>query len=122
MLLNSFFIFWYILSIVSATFLYVSSYLGTITTLELEKEDNGYSLEAIAVDFKAPQNTSFLVLNRRKSVVYSVEEGLDVKDGYLATYETTSWGALHQIDRHVTLNGPVHQVVYNHGKALAVAH
>lgn len=105
---------------VVATHLYVSSYIGTITTLEYSQRKG--TLETIFVDNGAPKNTSFLLLNKPKDVLYVVEEGFDLPNGYVSTYKTSHSGKLTQLDRHSTIGGPVHQVVYNNGKALAVAH
>jgi 6-phosphogluconolactonase (cycloisomerase 2 family) len=106
----------------TATHLYVSSFTGAITTLELSRE-NGYSLKAVAVDHSAPLNTTWLLLNKPKGLLYSLEEGSDGHQiGFLATYKTSASGVLTQINRQSTVGGPVHQALYNSGKAMAVPH
>lgn len=105
------------------TNLYVSSYSGTISTLELSQNVNGsYSLSTVAVNTGSSPNPSWLTKDEYNSVVYCVDEGLSVPDGSIASYSTSSSGELTQIDRHSTPNGPVSSIVYNGGKGLAVAH
>ncbi len=108
--------------VAAAAHLYVSSYIGTITTLDLTYRNHAWELSTLAVDHSAPKNTSFLLLHKPKNVVYCVEEGFNLPNGYISTYKTSPSGQLTQIDRHATLGGPVHQVAYNGGRALAVAH
>ncbi|PSS10799.1 hypothetical protein M430DRAFT_108136 [Amorphotheca resinae ATCC 22711] len=105
------------------TNLYVSSYIGTITSLQLTRHpDASYSLTQVAVNDGSYPNPSWLTRDEHNGVVYCLDEGLTVLDGSLASYKTSASGVLTQIDRHSTINGPVSSVVYNGGKALAVAH
>ena len=106
-----------------ATFLYVSSYSGTITTLSLNQNHNGtYSLTQVAVNTGSAPNPSFLTLDKTKGVVYCVDEGLSVPNGTLALYATSRVGALTQVSHQVTLGGPVHSTTYNNDSALVAAH
>lgn len=111
-------------STVIATQLYVSSYIGTITTLDLHQigGKNKFELTTLAVDHTAPQNTSFLLFDKDRDVIYCTEEGFDVPNGFVSSYKTSSKGALKQISRIPTIIGDVHQALYNGGKSLAVAH
>ena len=104
-----------------ATNLYVSSYSGTITSLQLGQNANGsYSLKTVAVNNGSEPNPSWLT--KYKGVVYCADEGLTVPNGSLASYKTSDSGILTQLDRHTVISGPVSSTVYNGGKALAVAH
>ena len=106
-----------------ATNLYVSSYIGTITSLQLSRYPNGsFKLETVASHNGSYPNPAWLTKNEFNGVVYCVDEGLTVPNGSLASYKTSSSGELTQIDRHTVISGPVHSVLYNNGKALAVAH
>lgn len=106
-----------------ATNLYVSSYAGTITSLQLNQErDGSFSLNQVAVNTGSQPNPSWLTKDEYNDVVYCVDEGLTVPNGSLASYQTSRSGELTQIDRHTVINGPVNSVVYNGGKALALAH
>jgi 6-phosphogluconolactonase (cycloisomerase 2 family) len=106
-----------------ATNLYVSSYAGTITSLQLSQAASGtYSLNQVAVNDGSAPNPSWLTLDENTHVVYCLDEGLDVVNGSIASYSTSASGELTQIDRHTVISGPVSSVVFNGGKALAAAH
>lgn len=106
-----------------ATNLYVSSYSGAITTLQLNRHADGtHALRSVAVNTGSAPSPSWLTLNEDKGVVYCLDEGLTSPNGSIASYTTSSSGDLRQIDRHSIISGPVSSVVYNGGKALAVAH
>jgi hypothetical protein len=100
-----------------ATNLYVSSYIGTITSLQLVQSRNGsYTLSQVAINNGSEPKDEY------NDIVYCVDEGLSVLNGSLASYRTSPSGVLTQIDRHSVINGPVSSIVYNGGKGLAVAH
>jgi hypothetical protein len=106
-----------------ATNLYVSSYIGTITSLQLVQSRNGsYTLSQVAINNGSEPNPAWLTKDEYNDVVYCVDEGLSVVNGSLASYKTSPSGVLTQIDRHSVINGPVSSIVYNGGKGLAVAH
>jgi hypothetical protein len=106
-----------------ATNLYVSSYIGTITSLQLSRYPNGsYKLETVAVNHGSEPNPSWLTGDEYNGIIYCADEGLTVPNGSLASYKTSTSGKLTQIDRHTVISGPVNSVIYNNGKALAVAH
>lgn len=103
--------------------LYVSSYGGTITTIDLAAQINGsYSLTSVAVNKGSAPSPSWLTKDQFNDVVYCLDEGLTSPNGSIASYKTSSSGALTEIDRHSVISGPVSSVVYNGGKALAAAH
>lgn len=107
----------------AATNLYVSSYIGTITSLQLiEHVDGRYSLEEVSVSNGCEPNPSWLTKDEYSGVIYCADEGLNTVNGSLNSFHTTANGVLSQIDRHSVASGPVSSVVYNDGKALAVAH
>lgn len=106
-----------------ATNLYVSSYIGTITSLRLTERSNGsYSLRQVAVNKGSEPNPSWLTKDHYNNFIYCADEGLTVPNGSLASYKTSHSGKLTQIDRHSSISGPVSSTVYNGGQALAVAH
>jgi hypothetical protein len=103
--------------------LYVSSYVGTITSLQLSQHRNGsYSLNTVAVNHGSEPSPSWLTKDEFNDFIYCVDEGLSVPNGSLASYKTSKEGKLTQIDRHSVIKGPVSSIVFNAGKALAVAH
>ena len=108
-----------------ATNLYVSSYAATITSLQLNRErDGSFTLKEVAVNTGSQPNPSWLTKDEYNDVVYCVDEELasPALNGSLASYATSQAGMLTQIDRHSVIHGPVSSVVYNGGKALALAH
>jgi hypothetical protein len=103
--------------------LYVSSYAGTITSLQLSRNDKAlYSLNAVSFSTGSEPNPSWLTLDETHGVVYCVDEGLSVPNGSISSYKTSASGKLTPIDHHSVVRGPVSSVLYNGGKALAVAH
>lgn len=108
---------------VAATNLWVSSYIGTITSLQLNQlPKGGYTLESVAVDYGSEPNPAWLTKDEYSDIVYCADEGLTVPNGTIASYKTSKSGVLTQVDDHVTLSGAVHTLVYNGGKGLVVAH
>jgi len=108
---------------VVATNLYVSSYAGTVTSLALTQSSNGsYDLKAVSVNNGSTDNPSWLTKDENNGIIYLVNEGLTVPNGSIVAFKTSSNGELTEIDRHETISGPVSSIVYNGGKALAVAH
>ena len=108
---------------VATTNLFVSSYAGTITSLQLSPaEIGGYSLKTVAVNTVAQTNPSFLNKDELNGIVYSVDEGFSGPNGSVSAYTASKSGDLTLLGRTVTLGGPVSTVVYNGGKGLALAH
>ncbi|KAL3419776.1 YkgB protein [Phlyctema vagabunda] len=106
-----------------ATNIYVSSYIGTITSLQLSQSAyGGYSLKTVAVNTGSAPNPSWITLDSKKRVLYCVDEGLTVPVGSLSSYSVSASGALTQKNRQSVVGGPVSSVIYNGGKGLALAH
>jgi 6-phosphogluconolactonase (cycloisomerase 2 family) len=106
-----------------ATNIYVSSYIGTITSLQLSKSaDGSYTLNTVAVNNGSEPNPTWLEKDKYNDIIYGLDEGLTVPNGSISSYKTSPSGELTQIDRHTTQNGPVASIVYNGGKGIAVAH
>jgi 6-phosphogluconolactonase (cycloisomerase 2 family) len=112
----------YAMSTVIATYLYATSYGGTITTLSLSRSQSGFEISVVDFNNGSPETPVFLHLDERNGVLYCVEEGLTAPSGYLSSYRTLSNGSLTQIDRQATLIGPVHIAIYNSGRSMALAH
>lgn len=65
-----------------ATNLYVSSYIGTITSLRLTESSNGsYSLRQVAVNKGSEPNPSWLTKDHYNNIIYCADEGLTVPNG-----------------------------------------
>ncbi|KAF4626368.1 hypothetical protein G7Y89_g11791 [Cudoniella acicularis] len=105
------------------TNLYVSSYAGDITSLQLIKSaDDTYSLTKIAANNGSSPSPTWLEKDSKTGIVYGLDEGFTSPNGSISSYKPSSSGVLTQIDRHLTLGGPVSSILYNEGKSLAVAH
>jgi hypothetical protein len=103
--------------------LFVSSYNQPIFTLQLEPDGQGaYNLINIAENNGSWPSPSWLTKDACNNILYCADEGLPTPDGSLASYSIAASGELTQIDRHAVINGPVSTVIFNKGKALAVAH
>ncbi|CZR63507.1 uncharacterized protein PAC_13404 [Phialocephala subalpina] len=106
-----------------ATNLYVSSYAGNITSVQLSQLPNGaYSLNPVSVNDGSVPSPSWLTKDEYNDVVYCVDEGFGVPNSSIASYKTSKSGELTLIDRHLTIAGAVSTVVYNSGKGIAAAH
>jgi 6-phosphogluconolactonase (cycloisomerase 2 family) len=106
-------------SITSATFVYVSSYAGTVTTVNLTLPGTAKS---VSVNNACGPQASWLTLDRSHSLLYCANEGFDTSDGTLVSYNTTKNGTLLVLDAINTPGGPVHGVLFgeqNQGLALA---
>ena len=103
--------------------LYVSSYIGNITTLSLSQGANGsYSLTTVAANNGSSPSPTWLEKDKYNGIIYGLDEGFTSPNGSISSYKTSESGELTQIDRHLTLGGPVSSIVYNKGKGIAVAH
>ncbi|KAH6659535.1 Lactonase, 7-bladed beta-propeller-domain-containing protein [Truncatella angustata] len=109
----------------SATLLYVSSYAGTVTTLNLTlpSVDNTTTaaLEAISSSTGCASSPSWLTLDSTKSVLYCTDEGLTTPLGSLSSFQTNSDGNLVQLDQLSVISGPVSAIIYGGGEGLALA-
>lgn len=108
---------------VSATNLWVSSYSGTVTTLQLNALSSGaYSLTTTATNTGCGGSPSWLTKNDQYDVLHCVDEGMTTRNGSVSSFQIGSTGALTSITKHDSLPGGVASTIYNGGKALAVAH
>ncbi len=108
-----------------ATNLYVSSYMGNITSLSLTKLGPYYTLEAVSTNLGCAPNPSWLELDKSVEILYCLDEGLTVPNGSLSSYSLSTDGTLTQLARVTTISGPVNSVIYgpdNGMRAIALAH
>jgi hypothetical protein len=110
----------------SATLLYVTSYAGMVTTLNLTLPAGGYGstgeLEAISTSTECSTSPSWLTLDHANSVLYCLNEGL-TPPGSLSSFKTSEDGSLVLLDQLDVLLGPVSSVIYGEDRdGLAVAH
>jgi len=103
--------------------LYVSSYAGNITTLQLSQyADGSYELSQLAFNEGCAPSPSWLTKDAGTGVIYCLDEGLTTPNGSITSFSTSTTGELTMIDRNTVISGPVSGVVFNRGKALAAAH
>jgi len=97
----------------SATLLYVASYTGTVTTLNLTTTTCGQpSLEFVASSGACAPNPSWLTLDKSTSTLYCLNEGINFPNGSLASFQTSASGALTPLSNITTPWGPVNGVIY----------
>jgi 6-phosphogluconolactonase (cycloisomerase 2 family) len=111
----------------ASNLLYVASYAGTITTLDMSATmpsgGNVPAMKAIATNQGCTTSPSWLTLDHDKAVLYCVDEGLSTPGGSLSSYRTNCDGSLTQLDKITTTGGPVSAVIYgSNGHGLAMAH
>ncbi|KAH6996301.1 Lactonase, 7-bladed beta-propeller-domain-containing protein [Ilyonectria sp. MPI-CAGE-AT-0026] len=110
----------------SATFLYVASYGGTVTTFKLTKSGVAKSLdlEPVASTDGCAGSPSWLTLDHANSILYCTDEGLTTgSEGSLSSFSVIEDGSLVRLDRVRTVFGPVSAAVYGKDRnGLALAH
>lgn len=103
----------------SATYLYVSSYTGIITTLNL----TGSTLTEVATNDECGSSPSWLTLTSPEGILYCNDEGFATwPTGHIASFTTHDDGSLEFLDSQETLVGGVSSLLYgpnNNGLALA---
>ncbi|OAA68870.1 3-carboxymuconate cyclase [Cordyceps fumosorosea ARSEF 2679] len=108
--------------------LYVTSYAGTITTLNLTETTppagGKYpSVKAVATSDGCKASPSWLTLKQPCPMLYCIDEGLETPGGSLSSYRTNDDGTLTQIGKVTTAPGPVSGVFYGaKGHGFAMAH
>jgi len=115
-------------SVGSATNLFVSSYAGPVTTLELTRNAStkSYNLRTISSTNECVYNASWLLFEPSHRVLYCIGEGLDsTTRGGLTVFSASDDGVLNKTDQHDTPWGGVNAAII-HGKtgnhSLAIAH
>ncbi|KAM5348143.1 hypothetical protein ACJ41O_007967 [Fusarium nematophilum] len=108
-------------------FLYVASYSGIVTTLNLSRtgwHDRLVALGHVSSTDGCAGSPSWLTLDHQSSVLYCTDEGLrDGKHSSLASFRTSEDGSLTLLGKVSTAVGSVSAVVYGKsGDGLAVAH
>ncbi len=111
----------------AAVIVYVTSYSGTLTSLNVTLPAAGSNSTAAKIDWLAvnkgcaPQ-ASWLTLDKPNGILYCLDESFGNPNGSLSSYKTSANGTLTQLKRVETPSGPVAAVIYGEGgKGLAVA-
>ncbi|KAF2229051.1 3-carboxy-cis,cis-mucoante lactonizing enzyme [Viridothelium virens] len=108
-----------------ATNLYVSSYNGSITTLELTSQNGSYQLRSVYENAGCSPNPSWLNLDQPHGYLYCQDEGLTVANGSLSSFSVAEDGELTLVDKAATITGPVNSVIYGNRtglRSIALAH
>lgn len=107
----------------SATYLYVSSYTGVITTLELKGSGSKTTLEAVSSNDECGVSPSWLTLDPSDGVVYCTDEGFSGPPGTITSFATHEDGSLSVLDAQDTFVGGVSAVLYGeNANGLGVAY
>ncbi|KAM3074609.1 hypothetical protein ACMFMG_008039 [Clarireedia jacksonii] len=107
------------------TNLFVSSYIGTITTLQLSQYTNGsYSLKTLSVNNGTLDNPGWLMKDPYNGILYCANEFLPdtISNGSISAFKVGDGGVLTALEKQETVNGPVNTVLFNGGKNMAAAH
>jgi len=106
----------------SAASVFISSYFGLVTTVDVAKQSDGnYSMTAISETSGCAVSPSWLTYDPVKSVVYCSDEGLSTPNGTLSSFKAAVNGSLVQLDKIQTPNGGVASEIYGNGSSLAIA-
>lgn len=106
----------------AADLLYVSSYDGKVTTLNLTSvsgPDRPRSIKAVATSKGCGDNPSWLQLDHSAAVLYCIDEGFET-GGSLSSLRTNEDGTLTSLNKVSTKVSPVSGVKFGiHGFAMA---
>ncbi|ESZ95876.1 hypothetical protein SBOR_3689 [Sclerotinia borealis F-4128] len=103
--------------------LFVSSYIGTISTLQLSKFPNGtYSLNTLSVNNITKDQPSWLHKDPNNDILYCLNEGFNLNNGSISSFKVKDDGSLSLLGNGLTISGPVSSILFDGGKSMAVAH
>jgi hypothetical protein len=113
-----------IVSHCSASHLFVASYNGIVSTLDLSQslDTTSYTLNVIAASSGCAGNSSWLTLDKPRGLLYCLDRGLTSANGSLNVLEIQENGVLVPVDRIPTPVGAASSVLYADNQALAVAY
>ncbi|KAL8812229.1 MAG: hypothetical protein Q9223_007343 [Gallowayella weberi] len=114
-------------STVSATRLYVSSYTGNITTLNLTHTANTYKLTRLEATNGCAPNASWLQIDVQKRNLFCLDEGMVGPNGSLTSFKINDdkTGSLKLVKHASIPAAPVNSAIYtnpNGTQLMAVAH
>ncbi|KAI1746936.1 Lactonase, 7-bladed beta-propeller-domain-containing protein [Xylaria castorea] len=105
----------------SATRLYVTSYAGTVTTLDLT-EGATSKLATVTSTTACGAQPSWLHLDYSKSFVYCLDEAWGAPTGSITSFYTNANGSLTPLDKATLIAGPVNIAEFGvGGSGLAIA-
>lgn len=99
--------------VASSTRLYVSSYTGNITTLNLTHKNGTYNLAQISTTNGCGANATWLQFSPKQSILYCLDEGIVLKNGSLNSFTINNTTGLPTPNSHTpTLAAPVNSAIY----------
>lgn len=97
----------------SATYLYVASYSGALTTLSFAEAECGNTLVEVASTQECATAPSWLTLDASKNVLYCADEGFGTwPNGNIVAFAPLADGSLEVISKELTFVGAVSFVLY----------
>lgn len=111
---------------VSASKLFVSSYAGSVVTLDLKGGNGSYSLQPIQNSPACAPNATWLELDTIHDILYCIEENIVSSNGSLHSFKfDRASGILTHLSNLTIPQAPVHATIYTNpqgAQLLAVAH
>lgn len=107
-----------------ASRLFASSYDGTVSSLALTPGNGTGHLAVTAQSNHCGPSPSWMMLDAPRDILYCLDEGLNARNGTIATFQTKPDGSLAPLQQLKTVSGPVMAGLYTvQGRQfLVVAH
>lgn len=102
--------------------IYVAANDGYLHSINFWENESGYSLSHEGRSDGCATNPTWLTLNPEDGRVWCLDEGLGAGRGTINAFSVSDHGALAHYDRHNVSAGPVHGILVNQGRAMAVSY
>ena len=103
--------------------LFVGSYAGTISTLELYQNASGeYSVDLVHSTRVCSPTPSWITLDFDHRLIYCTEGGRETATGTLYSLRIQPDGSLVELGKVLVPIGAAHSAIYDGGNALGVAY
>ena len=103
--------------------LFVTSYEGVITTLELSTKSSGAkSLETIATCTNLGPHPSWLVMDAKRNLIWCTEAGMLTGNGTLWALSIQNDGSLLTVGSLSTPKGAAHAAIYGDNSSFAISY
>jgi hypothetical protein len=103
----------------SAALLYVTSFAGDLSTLELTANCSSATLTNVTVRLDSGFHPSWIT--QEGSTLYVTDESFSTVNGTVTALEIGAAGELTFLNKTGTIGGPTNSVLYGEGRGLAVA-
>lgn len=111
--------------VASSTKLYVSSYTGNVTTLDLAHRNGSYELATVDTTGGCGANASWLQIDPRHENLYCLDEGIISGNGSINSFKIDASDIPKPNNHALTYDAPVNSAIYispNGTQLMAVAH